>query len=219
MLKLCIFDMDGTVVDSLHSIAWFANQALEHHGLSPFPVEAYKTLVGNGAKVLVQRMVTEKNALEQFESVYREYVTSYDADPLHLAVAYEGVPEMLAELRRRGVAIAILSNKPNFATRSIAKAIFGDSIDACFGGRPDVPLKPSPDAVLQLLQLFGVSKEECLYIGDTGTDMQTAKNAGLFAVGVLWGFRGEDELRRNGADAIIAHPLQLLNVADTYVKP
>lgn len=217
MLKLCIFDMDGTVVNSLTSIAYFANRTLEQHGFSPYPEEDYKIMVGNGAAKLVQRMVSRQNGTDaQTQAVYRDYVAAYDEDPLYLAAPYDGILDLLRALRARGVAVAILSNKPHDTTRSISDALFGSLVDACVGGRSDVPLKPAPNAVFQLMQLFGVSAEECLYIGDTGTDMQTAKNAGLFSVGVTWGFRTEDELRKAHANAIIHAPHELLSVADTY---
>ena len=218
MLKLCIFDMDGTVVNSLTSIAYFSNRTLEQHGFLPYPEEDYKQMVGNGAAKLVERMVKGRNGTaEQQQAVYHDYVAAYDADPMYLAAPYDGILDMLRALRDRGVAIAILSNKPHTTTRSIAKQLFGPLVDACVGGRSDLPLKPAPDAVFQLMQLFGVSADECLYIGDTGTDMQTAENAGLFSVGVTWGFRDEAELRAAHAHAIIHTPQELLQVADTYV--
>lgn len=214
MIKLCIFDMDGTIVNSLGSISWFANQSLIRHGLPPFPQEAYKQMVGNGAAKLVQRMIRGCGGTEeQYHSVLQDYNSTYDADPLYLAAPYDGIPEMLKQLRSMGSAIAVLSNKPHSTTCSIAQALFGDQIDACLGGRADVPLKPAPDGVFELLRQFNVTPDECLYIGDTGTDMQTAENAGLFSVGVTWGFRPESELRAANACAIISSPAELVEIA------
>ncbi len=214
MIRLCIFDMDGTIVNSLHSIAWFANQTLLRHGLSPFPDEEYKQMVGNGAAKLVERLLQRNGTtMAAHPDILPEYVRSYDNDPLHLAAPYDGVPEMLAALRSMGCRIAVLSNKPHNTTCSIAEALFGDAIDVCLGARDGVPLKPAPDGVFELLAQLHVAPEECLYIGDTGTDMKTAVNAGLYAVGVSWGFRDVRELVDSGADAVIHHPMELVELA------
>ncbi len=215
MIRLCIFDMDGTIVDSLRSIAWFANETMRRHGLASFPVEDFKQMVGNGAAKLISRMLQRNGTtMEAHPAVLEEYVRTYNDDPLYLAVPYDGVPEMLDALRRRGISIAVLSNKPHPTTCAIAEALFGDAVDACLGARDDVPLKPAPDGVFELLTQFGVTPAECLYIGDTGTDMKTAVNAGIFAVGVSWGFRSVAELERDGADAVIHHPMELVDIAD-----
>lgn len=215
MIRLCIFDMDGTIVDSLQSIAWFANQTLLRHGLSPFPVEDYKQMVGNGAALLIERALRRNGTtMDAHPDVLPEYVQSYDAEPLYLAAPYDGVPEMLAALRSMGCRLAVLSNKPHNTTCSIAKALFGDMLDACLGARDGVPLKPAPDGVFELLAQLNVAPEECLYIGDTGTDMKTAVNAGLYAVGVSWGFRDVRELVASGADVVIHHPMELVDIAE-----
>ncbi|MBQ9083011.1 MAG: HAD family hydrolase [Clostridia bacterium] len=215
MIRLCIFDMDGTIVNSLHSIAWFANETLRRHGFSPFPDEDYKQMVGNGAAKLMERLL-ERNGttMDAHPAILPEYVRSYNDDPLYLAAPYDGVPEMLAALRLRGIRVAVLSNKPHPTTCAIADALFGDAVDACLGARDGVPLKPAPDGVFELLAQFGVSPAECLYIGDTGTDMKTAVRAGIFAVGVSWGFRSVEELEQNGADVVIHTPMALVDIAD-----
>ena len=121
---------------------------------------------------------------------------------------------MLKELKRRGVSVAVLSNKDDQTAKKVANELFEDGlIDLCLGARPGVPLKPEPDAVFEIMKHFGVSADECLYIGDTGTDMKTAKNAGLYAIGVLWGFRSEEEIRENGADVIINDAMKIAKIA------
>ena len=122
--------------------------------------------------------------------------------------------EMLSALKAKGVTVAVLSNKPDFATRSVVASFFGDRVAIAHGGREGVPLKPAPDGALALLEELGVTAEECLYIGDTGVDMDTARAAGLFGIGVSWGFREREELVAHGAKAIIDHPASLLD----YVK-
>lgn len=214
MLKLCIFDMDGTTVNSIRSIAYFANQTLVRNGFAPYPEEAYKTMVGNGAAKLVRRMIDGRGGSEaQYRAVLAEYNLTYDSNPLFLAAPYDGIPEVLDALRARGAAVAILSNKPHSTACQIADKLFGDRVDACMGGRDGVPLKPAPDAVIELMKQFDAAPSECLYIGDTATDMQTAANAGIFSIGAEWGFRSAAELRDAGAGELAAKPSDVLAIA------
>ena len=219
MLKLCIFDMDGTLVDTIKSIAYFANNALNKYGLPSIETERYKILVGNGAKVLVERMIKEVGGTEeQFEKVLPEYNTTYDDDFLYLTEAYVGVCEMLKELKELGVKTAILSNKPDSTAKKVAEALFEDGlVDVCYGGRDGIALKPDPEGVFAILEEFNVEKSECLYIGDTATDIKTAKNAGLTNIGVLWGFRDRAELEGAGADYIIEKPSEIIDIAKPFL--
>ena len=212
-MKAYIFDMDGTLVDSLESIAYFANKALEKFGLKTIPVERYKHLAGNGAATLVKRMIKENNGDESlFEKVSYEYNTTYDNDFLYLTKPYDGVLEMLSKLKSQGCKTAIISNKPHSTAKKISDELFGDLIDVCFGKRDGYPVKPDPESVNEIIGILGVDKKDCIYIGDTITDMETGKNAGLYTVGVLWGFRDEDEIKSGEPQKIINHPLQILDV-------
>lgn len=215
MIKACIFDMDGTTVNTINSIAHFANGALNKAGLPSIDTEKYKILVGNGAKTLVERMLETVGAdMKYFDSVYPEYNTTYDNDFLYLTEPYEGILDMLKALKSMGIKIAILSNKPHITAQKVSDALFGDSlIDICCGAKEGIPLKPAPDGVYGIMKEFNAKNNECLYIGDTSTDMKTGKSAGLFTVGVLWGFRDRKELESSGADAIIAHPSALIDIA------
>ncbi len=215
MLKLCVFDMDGTLVDTIKSIAYFANNALNKYSLPSIETERYKLLVGNGATVLVERMIKEVGGTqEQFEKVLPEYNTTYDNDFLYLTEAYEGVCEMLAELKKLGVKTAILSNKPDSTAKKVSEALFKEGlVDVCYGGRDGIALKPDPEGVFEILKELGVEKNEVLYIGDTATDIKTAKNAGLENIGVLWGFRDRAELEGAGADHIISKPAEIIDIA------
>jgi len=215
MIKLCIFDMDGTVVNTINTISYFANNALKKYGLPTIPTDRYKILVGNGAKVLVERMIDEVGASrEGFEDVFKYYNETYDKDFMYLTEAYEGVINMLADLKNMGIKTAILSNKPDVTAKKVSDMLFGDDlIDLCYGAREGKALKPDPESVLEIIDLFNVKKEECLYIGDTATDIKTAKNAELYSLGVLWGFRDEKELREAGADSIINDPAEIVNIA------
>lgn len=214
MTKLCIFDLDGTVLDTVETIAYYGNYALEKNGIAPIPVEQYKTLVGNGAKNLIQKMLQVRGCLteERFQAVFSVYDAAYNANTSYKTKMYDGIFETLEAIKAAGIQIAILSNKPHFATCGVVKALFGDDyFDLVLGQREGYPLKPNPTVVQQIMSDFGVSPEECLYMGDTGTDMKTGKNAGIFTIGVLWGFRGIDELLASGADATVDTPQALLN--------
>jgi len=220
MIKACIFDMDGTVSNTINSIAYFANNALKKAGLPSIETNVYKKLVGNGAKILVERMIKTVGADESYyEEVADEYNTKYDNDFLYLTEPYDGIIDMLKELKKMGIKIAILSNKPHSTTVKIADALFGNGlIDICYGGRDGIALKPNPAGVFEIMNELGVSKEECLYIGDTATDMKTGKGADLYTIGVLWGFRDYDELKNADADAIISHPSEIISITKKFSR-
>ena len=213
MKKCCIFDLDGTLLNTINTIEYYGNNALSRCGLPPIGVDKYKYFVGNGAKILVKRMLDfcKCESSEIFEKVYDDYTKSYDNDVLYKTEVYDGIKETLAELKKNNIKIAVLSNKPDFAAKSVVDIFFGKGyFDVVFGQRENVPIKPDPQGVFEILDMFNLEKEDCLYIGDTGVDMSTGKSAGLFSVGVLWGFRGEEELCSAGADTIIEKPQELL---------
>lgn len=214
MIKACIFDLDGTLCDTLTTISYFANEALKHFGLKPIEVNEYKYMVGNGYKNLIKKMLNFLGVYseELFEKVADYYYEIYDNNPLYLSAPYTGIMEMLAELKNKGIKTAILSNKPHNATLNVAKEIMsGIEFSHVQGNIEGVPLKPEPDALLNIIKTLGVAKDECLYIGDTSTDIQTGKNAGVKTVGVLWGFRTEKELADAGADVIVANPKEIID--------
>lgn len=218
MIKACIFDMDGTVSNTINSIAYFANNALKKAGLAQIETDVYKKLVGNGAKVLVERMLKTVGASESYyDEVAYEYNTKYDNDFLYLTEPYDGIIDMLKELKKMGLSIAILSNKPHVTAVKVSDALFSkELVDICYGGREGIALKPDPAGVFEILKELNIAKEECLYIGDTATDMKTGKGAGLYTVGVLWGFRDRKELEEGGADKIIEHPSQLIDIIKNF---
>lgn len=215
MYKCCIFDMDGTLADTIHSIAYFGNNALAEIGLPPIDTETYKILVGNGAEILIHRALDHYgcDTKENFDKVFPKYKSDYDADFMYLTKPYDGIMELLKELKSRQIKIAILSNKPHPTAKKVSDLMFGDElIDICRGETPEVPIKPDPKGLFLLLDEFSCKPEECIYIGDTGTDVETGKAAGAFTIGVLWGFRQASELK--DADAIISHPGEILSFID-----
>jgi phosphoglycolate phosphatase len=217
MIKACLFDLDGTLLDTITTISYYANMALEKFGIEPIEKDKYNYFVGNGAKILIERMLRERNVYtdDTFKKVYDFYVKSYDADTTYLTEAYDGIIDMLTELKNRGIKAGVISNKPDYATRSVcAKKIDSSLLHTVRGQIEGIRIKPDTEGALNVLKLMEADPAETMYIGDTGVDMQTGKNLGAYTVGVLWGFRKEDELRDNGADRIISHPKEIISVID-----
>lgn len=213
MKKAVIFDLDGTLSDSLVSIAYCANRALKKFGLAPFETDCYKYFVGDGAAELIRRCLLHQKADERalYEQVKAEYDELFQVDCMYQVKPYEGIPELLQELKRLGVRMAVLSNKPHANTQKVVYDLFGDGVfDLVQGQTPEISRKPSPDGVFRIAKKLKTPVEEMLYLGDTNTDMQTGKAAGAFTIGVLWGFRDRQELEENHADAIVACPQEIL---------
>ena len=205
MIKACIFDLDGTLCDTLTTIAHFGNETLKHFSLPEIEVNEYKYMIGNGYKNLVRNTLNYLNVYtdELFLKASEHYFKAYDKKPLYLTAPYNGILDMLDTLSDKGIKTAVLSNKPDGATKNVVKEILtSHKFSHVQGFIEGVPLKPAPDSLLNIISVLGVSKEECLYIGDTATDIETGKNADVKAVGVLWGFRTEKELKEAGADFI-----------------
>lgn len=217
MKKAVIFDLDGTLSDSIRSIQFCADKALAPLGYGPFSIQQYKYFVGDGAANLIKRALIAggDTQLLHFEEAFSRYKEIFRAGCMYEVKPYEGIVELLAALKERGLAIAVLSNKPHVETINVIETLFGkDYFDVIQGQKDDVPIKPSPQGVFRILEILGLRASDILYLGDTATDMQTGKNAGAFTVGALWGFREKKELEENYADAIIEHPLELLNYVE-----
>ena len=214
MKKAVIFDLDGTLADTIESLTYCGNRALKKYGFREFGDEDYKYFVGDGAAVLIQRALAKAGDVEgeHFEKVFAEYKRLFKVDCMYHVCPYAGIVELLNALKEKGVRIAVLSNKPHENTINVVETLFGKGVfDWIQGQKEGIPKKPDPAGVYQIEEGLGLAAEDFLYVGDTGTDMQTGTSAGLFTVGVLWGFRKRDELEENHADAIIAEPLELLN--------
>ena len=212
----CIFDLDGTLANTLRSIAYFGNTTLEEFGLPTIPEETYKRLVGNGADVLMKRMLHTVGAQFSEETLRRfraAYDRHYESEPMKLVEPYPGIPETLQKLKDQGILIGVLSNKPDNMARYIVDALFGNLPHQVHGQRAGIPTKPDPTAVLHMAADFGVAPEKVLYVGDSGVDMETGRNAGMDPCGVLWGFRDEEELRSQGAKYLVSSAQELYRVA------
>ena len=217
MKKAVIFDLDGTLADTIASIAWCGNRALARFGLPSFTEAEYKRFVGDGAAMLVRRalLAAGDGKLSRFDEVYQEYRDIFSRDCMYQVKPYEGIVPLLSELKKRGIRIAVLSNKPDADSRHVVEELFGKGyFDHVQGQAEGIPRKPDPAGVYRIMEACGMRAEDFLYVGDSCVDMRTGKAAGLFTVGVLWGFRDRAELEENHADAVIARPEELLSFLD-----
>ena len=214
MKKAVIFDLDGTLADTIASITYCGNLALSRFGLPSFGEEDYKHFVGDGAAMLIRRalLAAGDERLEHFDEVYETYLEIFAKDCMYQVKPYEGICALLEELKRLNVRIAVLSNKPDRDSLRVVEALFGKGyFDFVQGQRADIPRKPDPAGVYRIMEAFVLPAGDFLYVGDSGVDMKTGRAAGIFTVGVLWGFRDREELVENGADAVISKPLELLS--------
>lgn len=210
--RAIIFDLDGTLLDSLADLADSMNCVLEAAGLPTHNVEAYKRFVGDGMENLVRRALPHDRQ-DEADRALAAMRAEYGRRWRDKTRPYPGIPELLDALQERSLRLAILSNKPDDFTRLIVARLLPHwRIDAVMGLRPGWPRKPDPAGALAIARDLGLPPAAFLYVGDTDTDMRTAKAAGMFAVGVLWGFRTKEELCAHGAAALIEHPLELLEL-------
>lgn len=209
MIKAILFDLDGTLVDTLADIAGMMNGLLADRGLPVYPVDDYRYLVGRGFHALVQKAMPEDCELDPaaFEA---EAFARYKAMGSGKSKPYPGVAESLRSLAARGVSMSVLSNKPDPMTRAMVAELFPDiAFTRVQGGSPDKPLKPDPTVALELAAAMGADPKHCAFVGDSDVDMRTARAAGMLAIGALWGFREADELSAAGADVLIGSMLEL----------
>ena len=212
-MKACIFDLDGTLTNTLESMTYSVNLTLKEMGLSQITKDQCRMFVGNGARVLIEESlkVSGDPKASRIEEGMKIYGRIFDQNCTYHVTLYEGIPEMLKALKDRGIHLAVLSNKPDRQTVKVVKEIFGDNIfDYAQGQKDGIRRKPEPDGVWYLMEQMQVSKEECLYIGDSEVDAATGKNSGLKTRGVLWGFRDRKTLETAGADHLIERPEELL---------
>jgi phosphoglycolate phosphatase len=214
--KFCavLFDLDGTLADTLADLANAMNHALTTLGCPPHPLDAYRYLVGDGARNLCTRAlpVDRQDLVDDTLRLMRQH---YDAHCFDETRLYPGIPELISALTERRYKLAVLSNKPDdFTKRMIVRYFPKNPFDAIHGQRAGVPLKPDPTAALQIAGELKIPAADWLYLGDTNTDMHTAANAGMYPVGVLWGFRPQSELEQAGAKAIVAKPKEILRLVE-----
>lgn len=210
--RAAIFDLDGTLLDTLDDLANSANEALESAGLPGHPVDAYRTFVGEGMHVLIGRILPPgRNDEATAARVLEAYREAYGRRWNHLTKPYAGITDLLEALSRMPVKLAVLSNKPQgFTGRCMEHHLPGHPFEVVLGQRDAVPRKPHPAGALEIARTFGIDPAAVVFIGDTKTDMETATAAGMRAVGVSWGFRSVEELKDWGAERVVDHPSELL---------
>ena len=210
-----IFDLDGTLIDSIDDIADAMNHTLIANGFPEHTNESYKYFVGDGIHNLVDRVMPVNSSKEQIEKVKAEYVVYYSINNTKRTKVYCGVHELLCALNERLIPVAVLSNKSHKDTVLLTEKYFPDiKFVEVLGARQGIPIKPDPTSALSLATLIGATPENILYVGDTSTDMKTAQNANMTAIGVLWGFRTRDELLNSGAEFLLEKPNDLLGILD-----
>jgi phosphoglycolate phosphatase len=215
MYKAVIFDLDGTLTDTLESMALASNKTLEYVGLKPRDIQEYRYFVGDGADVLVRRFLKAAGDTEcsLFEKAYEVYMKQFAQDCTYIVKPYDGIVDMLEKLKNNGMKLAVLSNKPHLRAIEVIENFFEkNTFDITQGHSVGMNKKPDPTEALAIAKKLGIEPNECIYVGDTDVDMQTGKNAGMYTVGVLWGFRDEKELREHGADYIVSKPSDILKL-------
>ena len=204
-MKACIFDLDGTILNTITTITHFVNKTLQKYGVLPITESECKTFIGDGARKLIERALASRGnfAPELVSEILTEYNTAYDADPYYLTERYEGMRELLSELKGRKFKLGVISNKPHSTTVSAVEHFYPEMFSMVLGGRPEIPLKPDTKAAELMLVALDVSADEVIYVGDSGVDMLFGKAFGArYTLGALWGFRSEEELLRCGADEV-----------------
>ena len=216
-LKLVIFDLDGTLLDTLADIAVSGNYALIKCGFHIRLLREYKNFIGNGTTALIKRMLPDLHVTEKYISEVRDvFVPHYEAHIADNTLPYDGIPELLKTLQSKGLLLAIASNKPLASTNILIQKLLPDiAFNAVLGPNDDIPTKPNPKIVHEILKITGLSPEEAIYIGDSDVDMITASNSGVRSIGVTWGYRSRKELETNGANFIACSPDEILDIIST----
>ena len=207
--KTYIFDLDGTLLDTLNDLHASCNYALRTHGMPERSVEEVRQFVGNGVRKLMERAIPNGLDNPLFEDTLQTFRQHYLLHNLDTTRPYPGIMEMLGKLKEQGKNIAVVSNKFYTATQDLCKHFFGDTIQVAIGEREDIKKKPAPDTVLEALRQLQATKQDAVYVGDSDVDVETARNSGIPCISVLWGFRSKSFLLSHGATTFIESPSEL----------
>lgn len=213
--KTYIFDLDGTLLDTLNDLHASCNYALRTHGMPERSLEEVRQFVGNGVKKLMERAIPDGLDNPLFEETLQTFRQHYLLHNLDTTLPYPGIMEMLQQLKAQGKRIAVVSNKFYAATQDLCKHFFGDTIQVAIGEREDIKKKPAPDMVLEALRQLQVTRQDAVYVGDSEVDVETARNSGIPCISVLWGFRSKSFLLSHGATMFIETPIELTNCKRT----
>lgn len=213
MIKAILFDLDGTLVNSLDDLANACNYALRCNNFPVHETEAYKYFVGNGIPKLIERILPENNrdaeTKAKVSDKFYEYYSVHYADNTSV---YAGLPEVVNAIKKLGIKVAVVTNKADGPAKEVINRVMPNTFDLVYGQREGIPTKPDPTLTLMAMKELGVKPDECIFIGDSGMDVATGVNSGAVPVGVLWGFRKADELEQNGARYLIDAPEKLLDI-------
>lgn len=206
-----IFDLDGTLIDSLEDLADSTNEALAKYGFIGHPYESYKLFIGNGIRQLIRNAVPKNTEESLVENILQDFRSIYNKNYVNKTCPYDGIICMLEKLKELDIRMAICSNKADKLTNEIVhKTIGKDYFDVIYGEREGIPRKPDPASLLEAARNMKINPENTIYLGDSGGDMISAKNAGMYAAGALWGFRGREELIECGAQILLSNPMELI---------
>lgn len=212
MASVLIFDLDGTLLDTLADLTASTNHVLSRHQMPPRTLAEVRTFVGNGVRRLLRLAAPPETDEKTVDTLVAEFAAYYPQHCMDATAPYPGLMEVLQRLKAAGRRLAIVSNKPDYGVQALRQAFFPGLMEISVGEQPGVRRKPAPDAVLRVMEQLHASPEQCVYIGDSDVDVETAKNAGLPFVGVAWGFCGRDALRAFGAQTIADSPRDLLEL-------
>ena len=210
--KTYIFDLDGTLLDTLHDLWVSCNYALRENGMPERTLDEVRRFVGNGVKKLMERAIPQGLDNPKFDVTYETFRKHYLVHSLDTTKPYSGIPELLANLKKHGKRIAVVSNKFYAATQELCRHFFGDYVEVAIGERENIRKKPSPDTVDEAIRQLKVSREDAVYIGDSDVDLATARNSNLPCISVLWGFRDKDFLIEHGGNTFVTEPSQILDI-------
>ena len=205
-----IFDLDGTLLNTIDDLAASTNYALRTNGLPECTVSEVQTYVGNGVRKLMERAVPDGDRNPKFNDAYIAFRQHYSEHNMDLTTPYPGIIDMLKEMRDKGKRIAVVSNKFYLATKSLCDHFFSGLVEVAIGERESIRKKPAPDTVVEALRQLGVSKDNAVYVGDSDVDILTANNCGIPCISVLWGFRSREFLLSHGATTFVSRPEELL---------
>lgn len=215
MYRACIFDLDGTLTDTLESLAYSVNETMKEAGMPAITKDQCRQFVGNGAKVLIEEALRAggDQELTRFDEAFAAYGRIFDANCTYKVTPYEGIVDMLRQMKKQGVKLGVLSNKPDRQAVHVVSEIFGEGMfDVVQGQKEGVPRKPDPAAALAIADTFGTSPAQTLYIGDSEVDGATGKAAGMDTILVSWGFRAREVLKEAKPQWIVDHPEEIMDI-------
>ena len=211
-IRAVVFDLDGTLLNTLEDLANATNWALQHNGLPERTIDEVRRFVGNGVRRLIERAVPADTEAALLEQVFADFKTYYVSHCQDCTCLYDGIPEMLEKLKAGGYKMAIVSNKLQAGVDELYEFYFRETIEVAVGEREGIRRKPAPDMVETALKELGISADEAVYVGDSDVDLQTARNSGLACISVLWGFRDRDFLVEHGATCMVERPAEIVSL-------